>query len=188
MRDFIFKIIVIGTSDELKTEFLSLISHKTWRIDGVSGHFYATDGVSLDIWFPRENASSKVLATFSFSDVNGAVIVMGRRDKKILARYNKIIHERTGKVPFVGVVLRKNMTEEEKALKSLHAMRFLSEKLKAISNEIPKKEPLEKETIKPKAIAGKPIFKVDEYGFITSDAFNGIPLFVEDLEEKKKIK
>ncbi|MHA1651452.1 MAG: hypothetical protein ACTSYB_14780, partial [Candidatus Helarchaeota archaeon] len=132
MDEFRFKILVLGTSDRLKAEFLSLISQRSWSVDGVSGHYYEseTDKVSMDIWFPKENASSLILVSLSYSDVNGVIIVMGRKDRRTLRRFVKIINERIGDVPYVGVSLRRNMTDEEKALKSLHAVRILSEKMK----------------------------------------------------------
>ncbi len=188
MKDYKFKIMVLGTSDALRSEFLSLISQKSWRIDGVSGHFHSTNGVTLDIWFPRENASSKILASFSYSDSNGVAIVMGRRDKRVLRRMTNLIHARVGKVPFVAIVLRKNMSEGEKAMKSLHAIRLLSDRMKAVSLKMKVEVPPKKEIITPTAVAGQPAFKVDQLGFIIPDSDEGIPLFMDEPEKKKQTK
>jgi len=187
MKDYKFKILVLGTSDELRIEFLALISRKSWRIDGVSGHFHSTDGVTLDIWFPRENASSKILASFSYTGANGVAIVMGRRDKRALRRMTKVIHERVGKVPFVAIVLRKNMSDGERAMKSLHAIRLLSERMKDVSLKTKVEEPKKKEISTPTAVAGQPRFKVDQFGFIIPDSSDGVSLFVDEPDKKSKL-
>ena len=186
MKDYKFKILVLGTSDELRSEFLSLISQKSWRIDGVSGHFHSTDGVTLDIWFPRENASSKILASFSYTSSNGVAIVMGRRDKRVLRRMTKMIHDRVGKVPFVAIVLRKNMSHGEKAMKSLHAIRLLSERMKDVSLKTKVELPTKIEAPSPTAVAGQPTFSVDQFGFIIPDSSDGVSLFVDEPDKKSK--
>ena len=86
MEGFRFKTVVMGTSDRLKSDFLSLISQKSWAVDGVSGHVFEANEVAMDLWFPKENASSKILVSFSYTDINGAIIVMGRRDKRVINR------------------------------------------------------------------------------------------------------
>lgn len=186
LKDFKFKILVLGTSDQLRAEFLSLISQKSWRIDGVSGHFHSVNGVTLDIWFPRENASSKILASFSYMDANGVIIVMGRRNKRTLKRVIDTIHGRVGTVPFVAVVIRKDMSEGEKALKSLHAIRLLSDRMKEVSQKVEIPEALKKEAAPPTAIAGQPSFKVDQFGFVVLGADEGVPLFTDDPDQKSK--
>jgi len=187
MEEYRFKIVVIGTSDDLKAEFLSLISQKTWHVDGVSGHFRSIDGVSLDIWFPKDDASSKVLVSFSFLGVNGAIIVMGRKDRRILRRFVKQIRNDIGTIPYVGIVLRKSMLEAEKGVKSLHAIKLLSDKMKTVSIETEKGTTVEIKSSTPEYIAGKPTYSVDEFGFVTIDSSAGIPLFVnEEKEEKPK--
>jgi hypothetical protein len=175
--------VVVGTSDELKAEFLSLISQKTWHVDGVSGHFRSIDGVSLDIWFPKEDASSKILVSFSFRGVNGALIVMGRKDRRILRRFVKQIRNDSGSIPFVGVVLRKSMTEVEKGVKSLHAVKLLSDKMKAVSSETEQGASIELKPLTPEYVAGKSTYTVDEFGFIVMDSL-GIPLFSSEEEEE----
>ncbi|NVM53530.1 MAG: hypothetical protein HWN66_07475 [Candidatus Helarchaeota archaeon] len=188
MKEFRFKILVLGTSDKLRSEFLGLISQKSWRIDGVSGHFHSTNGVVIDIWFPRENSSSKILASFSYSDANGVIIVMGRRDRRALQRMKRIIHKRVGKVPFVAFVLRKYMSDGERAMKSLHAVRLLSEKMKEVSLQIKVEIPSKKEGLTPTEVAGRPAYRVDKYGFVVLDSSEGIPLFVDTPEQKSKLK
>ena len=187
-KEFKFKILILGTSDRLRAEFLSLISQKSWRIDGVSGHFHSTDGVTLDIWFPRENASSKVLASFSYEGANGVVMVMGRRYQRALRRMKRTIRERVGKVPYVAFVLRKNMSEGEKATKSLYAIRLLSDRMKEVSLMTELKEPPKKVVARPTSIAGKPKYTVDQFGFIVPDSSEGVPLFSEETQKKAKAK
>ena len=184
LEEYIFKIVVVGTSDDLKAEFLSLISEKSWHVDGVSGHRSSIDGVSLDIWFPKDDASSRVLVSFSFRDVNGALIVMGRKDRRILRRFVNQIRSDIGNIPYVGIVLRKNMTEVEKGIKSLHAIQLLSDKMKTFCCESGKEDASEVKVSFPEAIAGKPMYTVDEFGFVIVDS-DGIPLFSN--EEEKKI-
>ena len=187
MNKYIFKIVILGTSDQLKAEFLSLISEKSWHVDGVSGHRHSTDGVSLDIWFPKEDASSKVLVSFSFRSVNGALIVMGRKDRRILRRFVKQIRNEIGNIPYVGMVIRKSMTEPEKGIKSLHAVKILSDKMKALSIGTGKDICPEIKPPVPQVIAGKPSYNVDELGFVISDS-SGIPLFSNEEEEKNRKK
>ncbi len=187
-KEFKFKILVLGSSDELKSKFLELISQKSWRIDGVSGHFHSTDGVTMDIWFPRENASSKVLASFSYEGANGVAIVMGRRDQRILHRMKRTIQERVGKVPYVAFVIRKTMSEGEKATKALYAVRILSDRMKEVSLMTEIKMPPKKKEDQPYTIAGKPKYTVDQLGFIVPDSSNGIPLFVDEPKKKAKAK
>ncbi|NVM27771.1 MAG: hypothetical protein HWN65_02925 [Candidatus Helarchaeota archaeon] len=187
-KEFKFKILILGTSDRLRAEFLSLISQKSWRIDGVSGHFHSTDGVTLDIWFPRENASSKVLASFSYEGANGVVMVMGRRYQRALRRMKRTIRERVGKVPYVAFVLRKNMSEGEKATKSLYAVRLLSDRMKEVSLMTEVKEAPRKRVATPTSIAGKPKYTVDQFGFIVPDSSKGVPLFSEETQKKAKAK
>lgn len=163
-----------------------MISQKSWRIDGVSGHFHSTDGVTLDIWFPRENASSKILASFSYKGANGAIVVMGRRDRRILQRMKKTIEIQIGKIPWVAVVLRRTMSIAEKATKALHAIRILSNQMKEVSlTQEVKDSPKRVSPSPPIEVAGKPSFKVDKYGFIVLDSTEGIPLFAEDPHKKK---
>ncbi|MHA1267117.1 MAG: hypothetical protein ACTSRS_17895 [Candidatus Helarchaeota archaeon] len=184
-KEFLFKILILGTSDNLKAEFLELISQKSWRIDGVSGHIHSTDGVTLDIWFPRENASSKILASFSYSDANGVIIVMGRRDRRILRKMKKNIQQRVGNVPWVAIVLRRNMSIGAKAVKTLHAIKMLSEKMKDISQQTQIPPSSSNKRSSPSAIAGKPTYYIDNYGFVVPDSSTGIPLFVQKASKKK---
>ncbi|MHA1131179.1 MAG: hypothetical protein ACTSQQ_10275, partial [Candidatus Helarchaeota archaeon] len=179
MEGFKFKTVVMGTSDTLKAEFISLISQRSWSIDGVSGHVFEHKKVAMDVWFPKENASSKVLVSFSYKDVNGVIAVLGRRAKKTLNRFKNRIRRTVGNVPIVGLVLRKNMPNEEKALKSLHAMKLLCKKMREIALESEPKTPILSHKAPPKGIAGKPVYPVDECGFVTSTAEAGIPLFTE---------
>lgn len=186
MKDYIFKIVILGTSDQLKEEFLSLISERSWHVDGVSGHRHSTDGVSIDIWFPKDDASSKILVSFSYHDVNGALIVMGRKDRRNLRRFVKIIRDEIGNVPYVGIVIRKSMTEPEKGVKSLHAIKILSDKMKAYASGIGVGIFPESQSTPPKVIAGKPPpYNVDEFGFVHPND-SGIPLFANEEEEEEK--
>jgi hypothetical protein len=189
MEGFRFKTVVLGTSDKLKAEFISLISQRSWAIDGVSGHVFEHGKVAMDVWFPKEDASAKVLVSFSYKDITGAIAVFGRRAKKTLNRFKRLIRKEAGKVPLVGLVLRKNMSTEKKAVKSLHALKILCEQMRALALESEIEPTSSKEPSPPKAIAGKPVFHVDEFGFITTGEKEGIPLFIDVQEEssfKKK--
>ncbi len=186
MEGFRFKTVVLGTSDAIKAKFLSLISQRSWNVDGVSGFVHKEKEVALDIWFPHENASSKILVSFSFTDVNGVIIVMGRRDRRILNQFKQKIKKDIGKIPSIGVVLRKSMTESEKAVQSLNAIKILSEKMKSIASENAKM--IQQEETPPKAIAGKPIYKMDEFGFIVQDSESGVTLFSEEPDNTKSSK
>jgi hypothetical protein len=182
MDKYIFKIVILGTSDQLKEEFLSLISEKTWHVDGVSGHKHSTDGVSIDIWFPKDDASSKILVNFSFQNANGALVVMGRKDRRILRRFVKTIRNEIGNVPYVGIVIRKSMTEPEKGMKALHAVKILSNKMKAYAVGTAREFYPESQPSPPQVIAGKPSYNVDEFGFVISNS-EGIPLFKNEEDE-----
>ncbi len=191
MEGFRFKTVVMGTSDKLKAEFINLISQRSWAVDGVSGHIYERNQVAMDIWFPKENASSKILVSFSYQDINGVIIVMGRRDNRILNRCKRKIRQEVGSIPYVGVVIRSTMSENEKALRSLHAMKILCERMKEIALESTARIK-KKEEPPPRAIAGEPNYVIDEFGFIIPGSEEGVPIFVEASEEtdspKKKLK
>jgi len=185
---YVFKIVILGTSDQLKEEFLALVSEKSWHVDGVSGHRHTTDGVSIDIWFPKEDASSKVLVSFSFRSANGALVVMGRKDRRILRRFVKAIRNEIGNVPYAGLVIRKSMTEPEKGIKALNAIKILSDKMKAIAIGTEREVGPETKLPPSQVIAGKQAsYNVDEFGFVHPND-SGVPLFSnEEKEHEPKI-
>ncbi len=183
MEGFRFKTVVMGTSDDLKAEFISHISQKSWAIDGVSGHVFEHKKVAMDVWFPKEDASAKILVSFSFKDINGVIAVLGRRAKKVLNRFKRKIRKEAGAIPLVGVVLRKNMTDKERAIKSLHAMKLLCTQMRELALKSESKSPPIQQKSTPAAIPGKPIYRVDELGFIVPGTEEGIPLFTDNQEE-----
>lgn len=199
--DYIFNVAVIGPDDKLNEDFINLTAKKHANVDGV--HFFSGEVeniANINFWQPHKDAFSTGLVNMAFKNANAVIIVLPRKDDKILEAYKSKIQESNKDILLTTFIMKSDADISERARELLTVKDLLKKltfsmimKAEALKQKNFEREIYEKIKFEGDEKAGEPIYYVDSTGIITTMKTKGsIPLYgnepVPDSKKKKNKK